>query len=1272
MLRIAADLLDRPITVIGPDAASSAEYGQDLPGDPIELIPLAVGRGFSRYLVAELPAESPSHPDDELAHADVLAAPGYPAGAGTRQLASPIAEFGRQIDAVIGPDAANSAVYGLDRPGTPIELIPLDVEGGFSSYILTEPVADGEAGAPDPLPGASGAGTVPGGPRWESGFGEVLYTAEPESDGEGLLEPAAPGRALSPSQERAVAVAERTQSGWYVPSGGAGGHQGGARDLAAALSFPLAEGAIVVHVHTDPVTGMLAAGGELLTAEEFYARVLVPLALEPGELLVMVACGVGAARAGQVEAAAGVLARLGNRRVLAASADVFTTPDGRVVTARLGFGGDGQPVVDTAGLASWTLFEPGAAEPSVFGQEDLEAPEDLGSVLAVVMQVPGMPVPAGGGHLSHAPVTLAGAVRWAMGIEIERHDVRLQWPGGKVLREKAVLLRSRDGLVQVVVDKAPTWVGADNILYRSAEAMRAAGVAPNPNAGRDGKASLPLPETVAVPWKVFEAERGRPSRAQVGARIQDVDRRWEDAPGMRDNLGHWPSLGELFSDEEYEVAAEFRNVVVIRYPWLSPDAPLFVQLTAGFPFGGGVLAALEELAGTITGRSSNSPALDAALRFGQRTALLYADAAGAEVRTPDLDLADVVTVAEVMTLAFVQISGVLRYQAKLRGFMKREMAVLPRQSLYEIRAGLGQRLQRFFAEHRDHIRELFETEFRDLFPDFAQKYNKVRRRPTEPVNLWNLDFSDENTKERISTVGRLFDEILRPAEEDPRIGQGVFDVGPADSGSGLDRSLGSGRPLVVLEMRSYGQPKYEALGRMIDYPMTEDLIGRLTGVAERGLAVAEFADRLRATEEGWAVLAAVRSAVMTQDDLVARTGDLGGGPAAIASLRQAIVSYLARFPVQRPELEQALRQLEQVLEPAARLGVSRLAEAPSGDGHRQHLDQHSDLIAAVRRNLRSLGWPGDLADDEIIRVYEQLKDDPATGRGTAAQANSVAQYIANGASPVRMRGGGSGVEAEYTYLMTISDQRDLNQLRNERAVLAYGPGRMFSVTVEQKEFFRGGDGRYYRTEDAAKSVADGTARAVTFAMPEFVSDVTRTFPGESGYHDHVPVFTALSRLEQTLADLPGAEGSRPGIPLSRVLRPEDGFELTDLGQNAIIGPRPVGDGPGAHVHHTFGVPLTGLYLFLEHVRDNTWRDESRGYLTRAHLADGLEFGGQVASRFIAEKYFPGGYLPAGFSPEDELARRTASEPAVAQLRGYAALLYTGAATVAHGSHLRRP
>ena len=52
----------------------------------------------------------------------------------------------------------------------------------------------------------------------------------------------------------------------------AGGGRDGAGDEVAAASFPPVAGADVVHVHADPVTGLLAAGGELLPAEEFHSQ----------------------------------------------------------------------------------------------------------------------------------------------------------------------------------------------------------------------------------------------------------------------------------------------------------------------------------------------------------------------------------------------------------------------------------------------------------------------------------------------------------------------------------------------------------------------------------------------------------------------------------------------------------------------------------------------------------------------------------------------------------------------------------------------------------------------------------------------------------------------------------------------------------------------------------------------------------------------------------------------------------------------------------------
>src|SRR5260370_40774450 len=63
----------------------------------------------------------------------------------------------------------------------------------------------------------------------------------------------------------------------------------------------------------------------------------------------------------------------------------------------------------------------------------------------------------------------------------------------------------------------------------------------------------------------------------------------------------------------------------------------------------------------------------------------------------------------------------------------------------------------------------------------------------------------------VGTVGRLFDEILRPAAEGPRIGQLRFGVGPADSGAGLDLQ-GGGLPLGVLELRDYGPARFPRRG----------------------------------------------------------------------------------------------------------------------------------------------------------------------------------------------------------------------------------------------------------------------------------------------------------------------------------------------------------------------------------------------------------------------------------------------------------------------------
>src|SRR5258708_32235218 len=78
--------------------------------------------------------------------------------------------------------------------------------------------------------------------------------------------------------------------------------------------------------------------------------------------------------------------------------------------------------------------------------------------------------------------------------------------------------------------------------------------------------------------------------------------------------------------------------------------------------------------------------------------------------------------------------------------------------------------------------------------------------------------------------------------------------------------------------------------------MVTDLIGQLTGVAERGEAAAEFAHRLRASQEGRWLTDSLREVVLARG---AQRVSAGG------RLRGAGGSDLGGFPGQRPELEQA-------------------------------------------------------------------------------------------------------------------------------------------------------------------------------------------------------------------------------------------------------------------------------------------------------------------------------------------------------------------------------
>ena len=305
--------------------------------------------------------------------------------------------------------------------------------------------------------------------------------------------------------------------------------------------------------------------------------------------------------------------------------------------------------------------------------------------------------------------------------------------------------------------------------------------------------------------------------------------------------------------------------------------------------------------------------------------------------------------------------------------MKTEMPVVARHSLYEIWAELSPRLQAFLRGQRDVIGELFEETFLKLLPDFAQRYNTEAGQPDgAPIDLWAVEFFDEYTGARLGNVGQLFDEILWPDAGGERIGPEVFDIARADSG-GLDRSRGSGPgaplPLVVLEMRDFGQSKYDlderpGMFEMIDYPMMMALTDRMADVARRGEAAAEVARRLPASPAGQLVMTWLRRTTAAAEG--------AGRNWAALILRQEVAAYLARFPGEQTGLEMTLEPFTELLGVSDlvwadrdELGCQALARMLGRVGHQATEPEITGVADLGRRQGMPVGgeklWLADLA-----------------------------------------------------------------------------------------------------------------------------------------------------------------------------------------------------------------------------------------------------------------------------------------------------------------------
>jgi hypothetical protein len=245
--------------------------------------------------------------------------------------------------------------------------------------------------------------------------------------------------------------------------------------------------------------------------------------------------------------------------------------------------------------------------------------------------------------------------------------------------------------------------------------------------------------------------------------------------------------------------------------------------------------------------------------------------------------------------------------------------------------------------------------------------------------------------------------------------------------------------------------------------------------------------------------------------------------------------------------------------------------------------------------------------------------------------------------------GGSGTESEYTHLLALPTEDPKSLLR---AILATGPSGA-ALTVDEKIVYEGPGGRYYRTLDGAKA-AGGPGTARKFGILEAVIGVNKTQPGEVRNDPNLS-FSIYQEIETTLNSIRGNPGITPNVPLSKLFGSK--WEYTQLGRDTLIGPRPIGDWPGAHVHHNIGVPMAGLHMFLSHVAENTWRDAKKGpYLTKEILTDGLDFANDIAAHYFLWMRYHAGRISFPGGPSGDLVDHIIDQE-TAELRGYATLLY---------------
>ncbi|MEV0405350.1 toxin glutamine deamidase domain-containing protein [Actinoallomurus sp. NPDC050550] len=317
-------------------------------------------------------------------------------------------------------------------------------------------------------------------------------------------------------------------------------------------------------------------------------------------------------------------------------------------------------------------------------------------------------------------------------------------------------------------------------------------------------------------------------------------------------------------------------------------------------------------------------------------------------------------------------------------------------------------------------------------------------------------------------------------------------------------------------------------------------------------------------------------------------------------------------------------------------------------------NDNGDLIALDGQENGEPDLPDRFSGLQFVATSEDFPVELLAGEPPSPEGR-YAEFIA-----------GSATEHEPGNLIALAEEGGPGGIYGE--TLAENSRLGLSLVVEGEVVWVTPDQRMFRDREAALEAAgdSGYVDDEDWVIAEINVGIMKTYPNEVQYRDPSLSFNAYEQIEYRLANIPGAPGSAPTVPLEVVFPSSEGWVISSLGRGALIGPPAIGDPGGAYVHYNQGVSSGGLSEFLLNALNDgeaLW-DQGQGFLVREHLSDAFDFATDLAARFILWKDFQNGFTPAYNFTEEQVVKNF-DDPAADDIRGYAALLYVFAAMAAH-------